>query len=253
MIWLASTARLLIHYGLETPEIPHMIALASMVRPVEMRKELYATTRPLPTHSGSFRALPISRATIAARTGLSPRAQQNYDAHGATTLIQQCHALVEGHVGPPLVGQGYYADAQGRQWRRLPDLRSPTHHTRGSKAHRAAREAARLRAGGSRTTEAQAFDLCAEGNCPPSFPELPARSVYAVAASKDIAWDSARRQCTYCAHRREGPCPHNDTTIGFGEAGRTQFVIALAQRPPGRAVERGVRSSPPSAESGTRP
>ena len=228
-IWLASAGRLLIRFGLETPGVPHLVRSGSMARPAEMRARLYATTRQLPGHTGRFTGGLVSRLTVGDLTGLSPRTQQRYDnRHGATTLVQECHALVEGHEGPPLFGEGYYGDSRGQQWKRLPDLRTPSQHMRGSKsaARHAATQAKQVRRGwgDSGASEDGASVLRTGGNDLQAHPEYP-QPTYYFATDEETARQRLRKQCAYCGHHTTGTCPHVQGTIGFGEPGRIAFRI----------------------------
>ena len=190
-LWLASAGRLMARQGLTAAGVPHRVPIELLRTPSAMRAQLYATVHPLPNHSGAFISGGLSRELIEGLTGCSRRVQQKYDhVFGVTQLVQECHALVENHEGPIRVGMGYWGDSQGRQWRRLPDLRTPRDHWLGSKsAARLARRRARAladRSEYSRVPEGASCEVVPTGNEPSDTPERFERT-YHVATTEEAA------------------------------------------------------------------
>ncbi|GMU39904.1 MAG: hypothetical protein AMXMBFR23_07700 [Chloroflexota bacterium] len=232
--WLCSVGHLVVRFDEERPGIPHQIPIAFLTTPSAMRAQLYATVHEIPNYRGEFSRAPLGRPWIERLTGISPRAQQSYDhVFGVTDLVQERHALVVDHEGPVRVGEGYYADREGRQWRRLPDLRAPRGHERGSKsAARNATAAARRitrRSHESRLPEGQAYGSGPVGNEPSGRPVSFERTHY-YGATEEEATQKLLRTCKYCRTRDRRDCDHVSGVIAFGRPGQQTFILREGRR-----------------------
>ena len=213
---------------------PHLIPVRLMWTPSQMRAHLMATIRPLPRHSGRLPPVLISRELIEQITGLAVRTQRKYENEfGATELVQECYALVEGYEGPPASGHGRFSDGIGRQLQRLPDLRTPTEHRLGSKSARtrANREAARLRAANLR--DAEAGRSHASASSPQAAPLRPASESRRCTIFVSDSEESARRMAI--EHGPLGRGASSDgrkgAVLGWEHGGRWRFAIVENQWP----------------------
>lgn len=226
---LAGAHHVMHRLGVEAAGAQHLIPIDRMRTPAAIRASLYATVHPLPNHSGAITVGPISRRRKEQLTGISPRTQQRYDnEYGASELVQECYGLIETHEGPPVTGKGYYPDQWGRQWKRLPDLRTPTDHWLGSKsaATHANRKAAALRdhVGCSGAERCHPYGNNPRADLHLSAPEQPARVFY-VSGDEGSARRTFTSDCWICAGTRAEICPHRSGVIAFGPPGHLRFTI----------------------------
>lgn len=232
--WLRSVGQMVVRFNVERLGVPHQIPIPFLTTPSAMRAQLYATVHEIPNQLGEFSRAPLSRSLIERLTGISPRAQQSYDhGFGVTDLVQERRALVVDHEGPVRIGEGYYGDRQGRQWRRLPDLRAPRGHERGSKsASRNAAAAARRitrRSDESGLSEGQAYGQGPVGNEPSGHPVSFERTHY-YGATEEEATQKLLRTCKYCRTRDLRDCDHVSGVVTFGRPGHQSFILREGRR-----------------------
>lgn len=210
-IFLASIARLMVRFGLDSERAPRRVPLASIQTPAAMRAALYASVHELPGHAGRFRNAPLARATKRALTGVPETTQRRYDKY-ATELIQSPVVRMESADPVRLHGHGYFVGRDGTQYRRLPDYRLPTGQWSASKtaAKHALEKARGLRAGGGSGSDIEpVVDFRGQSDAEPTPP--PVRRTY-VGATEASALKRAR------VARARGR-----VTLAWGYAGEMEF------------------------------
>jgi hypothetical protein len=238
---LTGVARVMVARGVTAPGTTQLIPAEHLRTPTQIRQRLYATVHELPNHSGEFRGGLLSRLRKEELTGVPERTQRRYDnEHGASELVQEQYAFVEGRDGPPVTGQGYFPGGDRRQqWRRLADLRTPSRHWRGSKSAgmHAGREARQLRAASSRGEEAASRETCEQSPRAEIRGAAPSPLAERRVASGATESEARRRFLSQCPHCKPGDekCPHARGIYRYPTSGGIGYVI---------------REGPPAPEQG---
>lgn len=211
----ASSARLLIRFGLQSERAPHLVSLDLLRTPAAMRAHLYAACHEIPGHSQRFKNAPLARATKRAMTGIAETTQRRYDRF-TTEKVQECYAEVETDSPVLRQGHGFFIGRGGVQLRRLPDYRMPVGHVLASKsaAAHARRKARALREEGRPGTDVQ--PVANSRGQSEVDPGLPSQRVFFSGASESSAMK--RSEDKY------GRKPEH-AIYGWGYAGEMKFRI----------------------------